>query len=52
MSKIRNRYNKGKKVRGRNALTNELGLWRRTQVIKRMSKADFEKAMEDEKNDE
>ena len=41
MSKHRSRYNKGKKVRGVNKETGELGFWRRTQVDKVISKAEY-----------
>ena len=37
MARMRSRYNKGKKVRGINRHTGELGLWRRTQVDKVLS---------------
>ena len=37
MAKLRNRYTKGKKVRGVNKVTGKLGLWRRTQVDRVLS---------------
>ena len=37
MANMRNRYNKGKKVRGFNRHTGVLGRWRRTQVDKVLS---------------
>ena len=39
--KLRSRYNKGKKVRGINKITGELGLWRKTQVEKILSRGAF-----------
>ena len=41
MSRIRRRYNKGKKVRGINIETGELGFWRKTQVQKRLSRGAY-----------
>ncbi|MAR83273.1 MAG: hypothetical protein CMF55_00560 [Legionellales bacterium] len=37
MKKLRSRYNKGKKVRGVNRITGEVGMWRKTQVDKVLS---------------
>ena len=41
MARLRNRYNKGKKVRGINKLTGKLGMWRKTQVEKPLSRGAY-----------
>ena len=45
MSKQRSRYDRGKKVRGVNKETGELGFWRKTQIAKTISKAEFERIL-------
>ena len=40
MSKQRSRYAKGKRIRGIN--NGRLGFWRKTQVDRKMSKAEYE----------
>tara|TARA_Y100000361_G_C11006580_1_gene262129 strand:+ start:52 stop:201 length:150 start_codon:yes stop_codon:yes gene_type:complete len=48
MGKMRNRFNKGKKVRGVNKHTGELGLWRKTQVERTLSAKVFRQMREEE----